>query len=94
MTGRELPHLGVPIMKPESQGVGAEVSRVESRDGLGHPSVDQLPPRRENPAVRDLADPIMSEIEPLAPPLQDPATHQLLDSDRGLLLLEPSRPLQ
>ena len=83
---RAIPDLGAPIVPTERQGVRLEVLRMERLDRLGDAAMDQPSPRRQDPGVGGVPDPVVREIEPLADAVQDATTHELFDGGGRVLL--------
>jgi hypothetical protein len=78
----------------EGGGGGIERPGSERFEGRGHVTVQQLSTRRQEPAVHDVADAVVREVEALVHTLQHPSPHQFLDRLRGVAVGEPAGSLQ
>ncbi len=81
---RLAPELSLPAMQCERSGVRLDLVRVSGLQGPDHPGVQQRPAGRQKPAVRDLPDPLVREVEAFTPKPEETALRELFQRARGL----------
>ena len=80
----------------EADGERFDLGVLWSRDfeRLGDAQMQQLAARGEEATRHDFPNPVVSEVEALAPTLKESAAHQLLDASRGFICAETRGPLE
>src|SRR5262249_31337698 len=91
VAGRLVPCLAQTVVDAERLEVSREIAESTFCDELGGWTMEQHSSRREQPAVHHRADVVMGESEALADLVEDPVSHQLLESLRGLLSIQTGR---
>jgi hypothetical protein len=88
VVARFRPRAGLMVVSADGGAVRVEIVSVRGFERAGDLSVQQDAPRPQQAAVRDLAHPVVGEVEAPADLAEDASPHQLLDPVRDLGLRE------